>query len=235
MDSRFSICIIIFLVLLLPAVSAHFEESLSTTILDAGFWVFLGANALFFVIATWLLLWVLDRLSTRPHSALKEANRWLTWLFVLVVAYQVFHHIEHIAQVYQYVFVGLPALESAGILWFFNIEWNHFVFNAGYFIGLAVVLLAVMGILRRKRSLEKTSLALIMAALAVQGWHFLEHIVRIAKHMITGCEPCGGILDTLFGWGLIHLHFVFNTLALLLTVTAFFWFGFAHPTRWKKA
>ena len=205
-------------------------DNLNTTfqlLTSLGFWGFFLLNIAGWILATFLLLKLLGW-KYRPSNKLsKKWNLGLILLFVLVVGYQFFHHIEHIAQVYQYHFLGLPALEAKGILWFFNIEWNHFIFNTGYFIGLVVLSIFMISALRKEKELFHISnLLLIESLLIVQGWHFLEHLVRIIRHIKIGCEPCHGILDSIFGWGLIYLHFVLNTIVLILPFTMFVWFGF---------
>lgn len=131
--------------------------------------------------------------------------------FALVI--QGFHWIEHLAQMYQHWWLSLPIKESKGILFFLDLEWNHFVFNSAYF-----TLLAAFWFLLRKTSSRATMMVLVVGIL-IQGYHLIEHIVRVWQHIQIACEPCKGIL----GWYVdgVYLHFMFNTLVLSLPLIAF--------------
>ena len=134
-------------------------------------------------------------------------------ILALALVIQGFHWIEHLAQVYQHWWLSLPIKESKGILFFLDLEWNHFVFNSVYFLLLVFVWFRI----------QKTSFPVAMRFLIVgtliQGYHVIEHTVRIWQHIQTACEPCKGIL----GWYVdgVYLHFIFNTLVFLLPLIAF--------------
>ncbi|TSC78958.1 MAG: hypothetical protein G01um101429_634 [Parcubacteria group bacterium Gr01-1014_29] len=134
-------------------------------------------------------------------------------ILALALVVQGFHWIEHLAQVYQHWWLGLPIKESKGILFFLDLEWNHFVFNSAYF-----VLLVVVWFLLRNVS-SRVAMRLLIVGTLIQGYHLIEHAVRIWQHIQTACEPCKGIL----GWYIdgVYLHFAFNTLVLLLPLIAF--------------
>lgn len=135
------------------------------------------------------------------------------WLLALALFIQVLHWIEHLAQVYQHWWLSLTIKESHGILFFLDLEWNHFVFNAAYFLLLAVIWF----LLRRKVS--HVAISFLAAGTLVQGYHLIEHVVRIWQHIQIACEPCKGIL----GWYIdgVYLHFAFNTIVLALPLITF--------------
>ena len=219
----------VFFILLLPFVQAHNLNTSLQLATDYGMWAFFLLNVGGWVLAAFLLLKLLGHKYRPPQRLRKKLGFGLTLFFVMVIGYQFFHQIEHVAQVYQYSFLGMPALDAKGILWFFNIEWNHFIFNAGYFVGLIFLSACIILILKKEKELfHAPNLLIIGSLVGIQGWHFLEHLVRIIRHITIGCEPCHGILDSVFGWGLIYLHFVFNTVVLILPLTMFVWFGFHH-------
>lgn len=134
-------------------------------------------------------------------------------ILALALAIQGFHWIEHFAQVYQHWWLSLPIKESKGILFFLDLEWNHFVFNFIYLL----LLVAVWFLLRRKVS--RTVIWFLATGTLIQGYHLIEHTVRIWQHIQTACEPCKGIL----GWYIdgVYLHFTFNTLVFVLPLAVF--------------
>lgn len=138
------------------------------------------------------------------------------WFFIFIfiaLSYETFHWIEHVAQIYQHWWLQVPIAESHGILFFFDLEWIHFLFNL--FILSAFVLLIVF---RQNFSLHSKTRAFVTASLivgfAVQAYHFFEHIIRMVQHARVDCSPCPGFL----GWymDIVYLHFAFNTVAALI-------------------
>ena len=139
------------------------------------------------------------------------------FVFLGALVIQFFHLIEHIAQVYQHWLLGLSIKESRGILFFLDLEWNHLIFNALYF----ALLMIVWKKMRRSASFGENHVVTytLGAGILVQGYHVIEHIVRIAQYFKIGCTPCKGIL----GWYIdgVYLHFAFNTFVLVLPLIAF--------------
>ena len=139
----------------------------------------------------------------------------ITFLAALVI--QFFHWIEHVAQVYQHMWLGLSIKESRGILFFLDLEWNHLVFNTLY---LALLIIVWQGV-RRFASFGRNNVAIyaLGGGILIQGYHVIEHIVRIVQYFQIGCTPCKGIL----GWYIdgVYLHFIFNALVLALPLIAF--------------
>jgi len=136
------------------------------------------------------------------------------WFFAATLLVQFLHYIEHLAQVYQHWWLSLPIKESKGILFFLDLEWNHFVFNFAYL----VLLVVFFWFLLRKVS-SRAVMRFLIAGTLIQGYHSIEHAIRIWQHIQTACEPCKGIL----GWYIdgVYLHFAFNTLVLALPLVAF--------------
>ena len=138
-------------------------------------------------------------------------------IFLGALAIQFFHWIEHIAQVYQHMWLALSIKESRGILFFLDLEWNHLIFNALYLVLLIIVWQRARGSAHfGGNNLAKYTLG---GGMLIQGYHTIEHIVRIAQYFRTGCAPCKGIL----GWYIdgVYLHFTFNTFVLVLPLIAF--------------
>ncbi len=145
-----------------------------------------------------------------------KTRRIVIALFVVAFVLQTCHEVEHLAQVYQRWWLGAGPQEAHGILFFLDVEWNHFLFNALYFPLLAAILFfllfdAELGFTKKGR---RVGLTLFILAVVIQGYHVVEHTVRMGQFFQLGCTPCPGIL----GWyiDLVFLHFVFNTATWLL-------------------
>lgn len=133
-------------------------------------------------------------------------------VLALALAVQGFHWIEHLAQVYQHWWLSLPIKESRGILFFLDLEWNHFVFNSVYLLLLAAAWFLLQGIV------SHVVIRFLAAGTLIQSYHLVEHMVRIWQHIQTTCEPCKGILGRYVDG--VYLHFVFNTLVFILPLIA---------------
>ena len=144
-------------------------------------------------------------------------NRIAFPLLAFALILQFFHYTEHLAQVYQHWWRGLPIKESGGILYFLNLEWNHFIFN-GLYLALLILAFIAYGILKKENSsaphFSRAAFFLIGATIFIQGYHVIEHIVRVGMHIKTACEPCPGILGKFVDG--IYLHFTFNTIVFFL-------------------
>lgn len=197
---------------------------------DWRYWAFL---VLYVFVTVRIVRWardggrIADGTMKRPPAGATAAS-----LFFVAIAYQTAHHLEHVSQIYQYWYLGLPAPTSRGIIFFLDLEWNHFIFDTVLFF------LLYAGALSLRRAYRKAGMRLsgigrflLGSALVVQGWHAIEHTYRITRHVQWGCEPCAGIMDQLFGIRLIYLHFWFNVLALTLPLMVFAWYGMRRDMR----
>lgn len=136
-------------------------------------------------------------------------------LFLAAFVLQGLHEVEHVAQVYQRLWLGVGPQSARGILFFLDVEWNHFLFNAGYFLLLAAIsfFLFFHPALAPIRNRGKAA-GLFAAGFLLQAYHVVEHTARMGQFFNTNCTPCPGIL----GWyiDIAYLHFIFNTLTWLL-------------------
>jgi hypothetical protein len=135
------------------------------------------------------------------------------WALLGAVALQGLHFVEHIAQVTQKFFLGLP--EAHGILGAaLDTEWVHFAYNLALFAVLWGLVFAYR--LPHRRSWADHSrwylLALLSAAI-LQMYHMVEHSLKVAQHVTTGCASCPGLLGT--PENLVWLHFFINLLVLI--------------------
>lgn len=154
-----------------------------------------------------------------------NARRTTIYAFALAMLLQTFHIIEHVAQVYQHAIRGLSIPESHGILFFLDLEWNHWIFNTLYFALLAVVFFQCNFYKTNEAVNEKrvTRLA-FTAGFLIQGYHVVEHSVRMTQFLQKGCTPCPGILGQLLDG--VYLHAIFNTMVYILPLIAFVSYGF---------
>jgi len=123
---------------------------------------------------------------------------------------QTAHMVEHVAQVSQkFVLMMDQARGFLGAI--FDLEWVHFVYNAG----LEVAFLAAF--LRWRRA-DRTGVSSFLTVLVwVQGYHTVEHIAKMVQYYALGITMGPkGLLG--FVLPLIWLHFAFNLVVLTLVV-----------------
>jgi len=138
-------------------------------------------------------------------------------LFVFITAsiLQAFHIVEHIAQIYQHLILGLSISESHGIIFFLDLEWNHFVFDALVYFSLLAFVFWRCKFYR----LGNKSAILFSVGLGIQTYHAFEHTVRMIQYYQTGCTPCLGVMGNFFD--LVYLHGFLNLIVYILTLVGF--------------
>ncbi len=190
---------------------------------DSGFWWFTVLYVVSVAIVVVVLATPLKRFAT-PVSIPLPA--WVVALFTYLIIEQFFHQAEHVTQMYQFAFLGMSAHDAHGFVWFLDDEWNHFVFNGLYLIGLTIVFTVILKNMRHagvRWSVAHTGY--IFAFFVLEGWHMTEHTVRILQHVQGLCDQCPGIIDTVTSINRLVLHFWFNFIALTLPTASYVWFG----------
>jgi len=184
--------------------------------------------ALYALITIKLVLWVRKAAALRDTGKkfpLKAVNAVATIVLANAIVYQILHHYEHVTQIFQYWYLEQYSLVSRGVVFFLDLEWNHFIFDSGYFL---LLLGGILFFLRQWKAaghaIDRLGGFLLYGTIVVQGWHAIEHTYRIIRHVREGCEPCRGIADKAFDLQLIPLHFWFNVFALTLPLLAFFYY-----------
>ncbi|MBK6434310.1 MAG: hypothetical protein WAW03_05850 [Anaerolineae bacterium] len=134
---------------------------------------------------------------------------------------QLFHNVEHVIQMFQKYawhlnrFPGLLGLR-------FDFELVHFLYS----LALWVALLATIILYRRNPGIWRESQAAALAlqfALWFQGYHVLEHSVRIWQYFGLGMlSPTPGILGNFFP--ILELHFWFNSIVTTALIIAYIGF-----------
>lgn len=161
----------------------------------------------------------------KKPTNLKVVSLAASFIMMVGLLYQIVHHVEHVSQIFQYWYLSLLPKFSKGLFFFLDLEWNHFIFDTGYFfiMGYATLVFADMWHKQGKK-FSVFGASLLILGFLVQGWHAVEHVVRITRHITEGCDPCRGVVDAWTGWHLIPLHFGYNTVTLTLPLMAFFYF-----------
>lgn len=145
-------------------------------------------------------------------------SRPLLVAFTLLLGMMAAHEAEHAAQLAQKNALGASCPNDCrGLLGFaFDIEWVHFAYNFSIWLALGALLLLI-GWRRSK---------LLTAAVAVQGYHVVEHVYKLAQWFANGGHsPTPGVLGKNFP--LVELHFAINTVVFVLAVGA--WVALRAP------
>lgn len=147
-------------------------------------------------------------------------------LFFGVILLQGVHELEHVVQVVQRQFLGIP--NGSGIAGsVVDIEPIHFVYNTLFLVLLAAVYLRLGLDTDGPRVHGRAVFGLLTFALAFQVWHEVEHVFKLAQYLeLHRLNGTGGILGV--GPGALRptlpiplLHLAYNTIAYLPTLAAF--------------
>ncbi|MGH9183103.1 MAG: right-handed parallel beta-helix repeat-containing protein, partial [Acidimicrobiales bacterium] len=116
------------------------------------------------------------------------------------LAVQGFHLLEHGVQVWQTY--AAWADQRSGLLGArADTEWVHLAFNLVVLAFLALTWRAA----RRPRLLVGPGAAWLAAAIAVQGYHVVEHVAKVAQHELGGVATAPGLVGARVGLAWFHL------------------------------
>lgn len=154
---------------------------------------------------------IAPRLDPATNPASNGGQTWPVWIaLALGLGIQGFHMVEHGLQVYRVHFDGLPS--RGGIVGpVVEAEWIHFIYNTLVFAMIGAVALVRRGGWRRQEwrdGRRRLADAFLGASLLVQGYHVVEHSVKLTEHLITGHKVNDGLLGTQLD--LVWLHFTLN-------------------------
>ena len=146
-------------------------------------------------------------------------------LFLETILLQGFHEVEHVVQVVQRSVLGVAS--GAGVLGsVFDIEPVHMVYNAAFLGFLAAVYVGC----RRDPSAcpvparAPMVIGLLGLALVFQGYHTVEHVVKMWQYFATGLNGTPGIVGQ---WiPVVYLHLAYNTVVYVPVLLAFFLGGY---------
>jgi hypothetical protein len=141
------------------------------------------------------------------------------------------HWVEHLMQAFQVYGLKQPPLHAHGAIgflspWLVTSEWLHFAYVVGILAGLALL---QQGFTGRSRVWWN-------AALAIQGWHAVEHSLLLAQAML-GHNLFGAAAPTSLAQLVIprlELHLFYNGIGLIPMVMGF-WSHLRPPAGERRA
>ena len=158
----------------------------------------------------------MQAINTLPKLAFTPLKQFI-YIFVLTVASQAFHMVEHIAQVMQkFVFHVTPAHGLIGQL---NLEQVHFAFNLFYLNTLIAVMIGWFYYGSQVSKKWKAFGIALAFTVLVQSYHMAEHSVKLVQFIETMMQGTPGILGTHFD-GIIF-HAAMNTAVFLPVLIVF--------------
>jgi hypothetical protein len=158
-------------------------------------------------------------IATQPSSRMAFTPfKQFIYLFVLTVAAQAFHMVEHIAQVMQ-KFV-LHITPAHGLIGQLDLEQVHFAFNLFYLSTLVAVMIGWFYYGSQvSKKWKAFSIALVFTVL-VQSYHMAEHTAKLVQFIETMMQGTPGILGAHFAGVLFHA--AMNTVVFLPVLIVFF-------------
>lgn len=155
--------------------------------------------------------------SSREVSALTN----FAYIFLLTLALQAFHIVEHIAQVVQKFVLHSP--QAHGLIGQLDLEQVHFVFNTLYLALLVYVLMRWLALKSELPTRWGTYTTVLVLTVAAQSYHEVEHTVKLVQFLQTHVQGTPGILGRHFD-GVIF-HFIMNGLVFVPGVVVFYCAG----------
>ena len=162
------------------------------------------------ILIAWMPIWIVKT------TSLYRKYHWLALFFVLVIGQSV-HFTEHIAQMIQIHILGLSGTQAHGIIGMLDLEWVHFVFDAGWVPMCVYTLFFIF----RKSNPWLWFLTVIVT------WHALEHFAIMSVYLRTGLVGTPGLLANggAIAGGLPltrpDLHFLYNLAEETLILIAY--------------
>ena len=147
-----------------------------------------------------------DRFTVAPTSS----ESWLGRFFLRLVLLQGFHFFEHCVQLVQrFLFDDPNGNGHLGNL--ANFEPLHFGYNSPFLAGVLWVYAGVSLASRPAGSRRGLVMGLLAAAVSIQGYHEMEHLLRVGQVLgwlnvnasAAGSEP-PGLLGQWFNGTLVH-------------------------------
>jgi hypothetical protein len=163
---------------------------------------------------------------------------WPFWFFVGVVVVQSVHMFEHVLQLIQVTVWNVPDDEALGLLGYVlqlqgTEEWLHLFFN----LALLTSLWVLLGPIRAASPSmvpRWAYLVYVFAAVGLETWHQVEHLVIISRALLNHGCPCPGIGDAALGVTDTVLHFIYNAVVTSAILVPF-WFVVRAARRGRAA
>lgn len=157
----------------------------------------------------------------RPSARRTTSRQWVALLFLGALLYQGFHQVEHTIETVQLRLLGHATART--LIGGLDFEWVHL--GANVFLLWCLIAVAVgAGTDTRDRWRSNAVVGWwgLCAALTVQGYHVVEHLVRIVQYLVTGEDPRGTVTTVLDP---VWFHFGVNLTVLVGMAVAFFGLG----------
>jgi hypothetical protein len=159
----------------------------------------------------------MQAINTLPRATFTPFKQFI-YLFVLTVAAQASHMVEHIAQVMQKFVLHINP--AHGLIGQLNLEQVHFAFNLFY---LSMLVAVTIGWFYYGSQVSKKwkvlSIVLVLTTL-VQTYHMAEHTAKLVQFIETMMQGTPGILGGHFD-GVIF-HAAMNTAVFVPVLIVFF-------------
>lgn len=134
---------------------------------------------------------------------------------------QSFHMVEHVLQILQKYYWMVPPHGLLGET--FDREWVHMAYNSTLEATLLVMLLGYglwsSGALAKFPGGRKWGLYTFWALVTFQGYHVVEHIVKMYQYISTGRPDTPGLLGQFFPPILVHFTINLAVLALMMAAS----------------
>jgi len=161
------------------------------------------------------------RRSAGTRTAEAPLRQGVALLFLGLVLYQAFHQLEHTIETVQ--LQVLHHATSDTLIGGLDFEWVHLGANVFLEWGLIGVMLGAGAATRaRWRATAPIGWMGLCLAVAVQGYHVVEHLVRIVQYIVTGTDPPGTVTTVL---NPVWFHFGINLTVLAAMTVGFFGLG----------
>lgn len=163
----------------------------------------------------------------RPGEAWVAAGAAVLFVSFLV---QSFHMVEHFLQLFRVFVDGVPS--RGGLVGpRVEAEWVHLIYNSLFLAGMGAVVMARAAGWGPKAS---TADSVLGAGVILQGYHLVEHVVKVVQHVTTGAKVNPGIAGEFTN--LVLLHFGLNSaiyIALVFAGSAYIFrsLKLSHKTR----
>lgn len=174
-----------------------------------GVWVSAAALAALLAARTVVAPWLRRRRTPAPDSVRgngsgRAPSRRVRDILLIGFVVQSFHMLEHGVQVFQ-VYVADAEVRSGLAGARVNTEWVHFLYNTAV---LAFIAWAWWALRREPGFRWRASSGYLVAALAIQAYHQVEHTAKLIQHLGTGVDPAPGLIGHVAD--LVWFHYGIN-------------------------
>ena len=163
---------------------------------------------------------------------MKRSDELFFTFFAAVMLVQGVHVIEHVIQLIQVFILGVPDDDALGLLGYIyqfkgTEEFLHLGFNAVYLLAIFLLIVPL-----RRRSPDPVPgwafTTFAVAAVILESWHMVEHVVIITRALQNNGCPCPGLLDAATGLPDTVLHFFYNAITYGALIVPFWFLIHSH-------